>query len=308
MTSTNALISLHKGYGLGDAVQISAVLRHVAAAHPDWTISFQAEEGRHQVGRGIVANTFTSVPITSSVRYDFEIPIILHDNWIPFADRPSTHVSKCLRDMFGLHWNPTLGRYKVNVTQQQIHDAASFFEKRRVRTNRQGRGVVCIHYLGDSDKTRKDLTHEQAYTICRCVLACGRIPLMLDWRDEWPGPVLGGTIETSYYLPSEWGSDAQRNCALISQCEAFVGIDSGPAKCAATTDTPSLVIWTGHHPAQFFDPAPNTTHLVPAGYHSMNPVRNDSGVVSWFESNYSTRMYTSDLVVGVCSWLREVLR
>ena len=59
MTKTlNVLISLHRGYGLGDAVQMSAVLRHVVAARPEWHIDYQAEEGRHQVGRGIVDNTF----------------------------------------------------------------------------------------------------------------------------------------------------------------------------------------------------------------------------------------------------------
>ena len=98
------------------------------------------------------------------------------------------------------------------------------------------------------------------------------------------------------------------NCAVIRQCAAFVGIDSGPSKCASSTDTPALVIWTGHHPAPFHDPAENTTHLVPRGYHGLEPVCNDAGVVAWFEAHHLVRQYDRDPVVEVGAWLREVLR
>ena len=57
MTPLNVLISLHRGYGLGDAVQMSAVLRHVAKYRPHWRVDFQAESGRYCIGGGIVANT-----------------------------------------------------------------------------------------------------------------------------------------------------------------------------------------------------------------------------------------------------------
>lgn len=98
------------------------------------------------------------------------------------------------------------------------------------------------------------------------------------------------------------------NCAVISQCEAFIGIDSGPGKCASATNTPSLIIWTGHHPSPFHDPAPNTTHLVPQGFHGMHPVYNDPGVVSWFDSHYNIRHYQNDLSEQVHLWLQEVLK
>lgn len=279
MSQTNALISLHQGYGLGDAVQMSAVLRHVAAAHPDWRISFQAEEGRHQVGRGIVADTFTSVPITSSVRYDFEIPIILYNNWVPFTDRPSTHVPKCLRDTFNLPWKPEFGRYVVNVSGDAYYRASIYLLGLRPP-------VVAIHHQGKTAKDKKDLTDTQLANICKVIKRLGRTPLVL------------GNMSGS----------AEKVCAVISQCEAFVGIDSGPAKCASATNTPSLVVWTGHHPAQFHDPAPNTTHLVPVGYHNLKPVCNSFSVVKWFEQNYNFRFYLGDPVGTISRWLRETLR
>ncbi len=38
--------------------KVSAVLRHVAKYRPHWVVDYQADEGKHQVGRGIVAATF----------------------------------------------------------------------------------------------------------------------------------------------------------------------------------------------------------------------------------------------------------
>ncbi len=97
------------------------------------------------------------------------------------------------------------------------------------------------------------------------------------------------------------------NCAIITQCQAFIGIDSGPGKCAGATDTPSLVVWTGHHPAPFYDPCPNVTHLVPMGYHGLEPVCHDEKVIQWFEENYMVRKYRDDPVERIKEWLGEVL-
>ena len=97
------------------------------------------------------------------------------------------------------------------------------------------------------------------------------------------------------------------NCAVIAQCEAFVGIDSGPAKCASSTNTPSLVVWTGHNPSAFHDPALNTTHLIPRGYAGLEPVC-DAGTIEWFEANYKVRFYDWDPVSEVRQWLRDTLQ
>jgi hypothetical protein len=313
----NILISLYRGYGLGDAVQMSAVLRHVAKYRPKWEVDYQAEEGKHQCGRGIVVRTFAYGTKYPTQRYDAEVQICLYDTWANWGDRPNTRVSSCLRERFDLDWDRECGRYRVDVDQESINAAqailygcvqkdqrgAARLEVGAPRNQLASNRFVAVHYEGDSSKPKKDLTHSQAEDVCRAVLECGRIPLVLDWRATSPLP------HRRLRVPRDWGADAQMVCAVIGQCEAFVGIDSGPSKCASATDTPALVTWTGHHPAPFHDPAPNTTHLVPRGYHGLEPVCGNRGVIDWFEANYQVWEYApGDPVPVIKQWLKERLK
>ena len=285
---------------------MSAVLRHVVRARPKWRIDYQAEEGRHQVGRGIVAATFAFGRPYPSPRYDAEVEILLYDTWSNWGDRPNTRVSSCLHERFGLEWKAEFGRYQVNVSEE----AASMMDAALSRVTVEGtRKVVAVHYQGDSSPERKNLTHAQAVSVCRTIEKLKRVPLVMDWRGSSPVPGYCSFPSLARIaMAAKWGGNAEMNCAVIRQCEAFVGIDSGPSKCASSTDVPALVVWTGHHPAPFHDPAPNTTHLVPVGYHGLEPVCNDSGVISWFERNYKVRTYVGDPVGEIESWLKEVLR
>lgn len=291
----NILISLHKGYGLGDAVQVSAVLRHVVKYRPAWKIDYRSEEGRHQVGRGIVASTFAFGEQNPSDHYDAEVEILLFDTWANWGDRPNTRVSSCLHERFGLDWDAECGRYRVNVSDSAVKAAKALL------TNGAGRQVA-IHYRGDSSPDKKNLSHKQAEEICGHVDRLGYVPVILDWRRSCQ---IRECLKIS--TPQDWGGNAEMVCAVISQCRAFVGIDSGPSKCASATNTPSLVVWTRHHPAPFHDPSPNTTHLVPDGYHGLEPVCNDRGVIDWFESHYNVRQYDNDPVTQVKKWLSKTL-
>ena len=267
------------GYGLGDGVQVSSVLRHVVKERPHWKVDYQAEEGKHQVGRGIVSATFAYGEPYPSDHYDAEVQIILYDTWANWHDRPNTRVSSCLHEQFGIKWRPDCARYVVNVSEGVKRWASDAVPKR----------AVAFHYQGDSDKPNKDLLQTQADKIYNHILFNGHNPYKLG-----------------RHIPK--GYDAEVNCAIIGQCKAFVGIDSGPSKCASATDTPALVIWTGHHPAPFHDPAPNTTHLVPVGYHGLKPVCNNKDVIAWFEAHYTVRYYTEDPVEEANNWLSEVLK
>lgn len=310
------LISLYKGYGLGDGVQMSAVLRHVAKYRPDWVVDYQADEGKHVVGRGIVENVFAYGEPYPSRHYDAEVQICLYDTWANWGDRPNTRVSSALHERFGLPWDAECGRYRVDVSADAMEAARTLLYNAKQsnqarKTERQshkrldGRKsirYVAVHYQGDSSQPRKNLMHSQADEVCREIERLGRTPLILDWRNR---------SDLDYAMlrtPERWGGNAEMVCAVIRHCEAFVGIDSGPSKCASSTDTPSLVTWTGHHPAPFHDPAPNTTHLVPEGYHGLHPVCNDSGVIKWFEANYNVRQYGRCPVPEIKKWLQEVLK
>ncbi len=292
------LVSLSKGYGLGDAVQMSVVLRHIKKYRPQWEVTFQAEDGRHQVGRRIVQRTMAYGQMYHDL-YDAEVQIRLYDTWHRFTDRPNTRVSSCLLEHFGLEWDAECGRYQINVGRDALREIAGLVSHRS----------VAIHYQGDTAQENKNLSHDQAAEVCSTVMRLGRFPLLLDWRNQSPLRHLTGVRSMGGYPPSrDWGRNAEMNCAVIQQCQAFVGIDSGPGKCASATDTPSLIVWTGHHPVQFHDPAPNTTHLVPMRYHSLKPVCNDQKVINWFESNYNVFRYENNPAVAIKSWLREVLR
>lgn len=300
MKPINVLISLYKGYGLGDSVQMSSVLKHVVKYRPHWVIDYQAEEGKYQVGEGIVDATFSyENKLCPETIYNSEVQIILYDTWSNWHDRPNTRVSSCLHERFGLEWDASCGRYEINVSEQAYYQTEKIVPP----------CAVAIHYEGDSSPLRKNLSHLQAEFICKLVEKSGRVPLLLDWRDKSPLVSSSGiTTVGRYPFSLKWGGNAEMNCAVISQCEAFIGIDSGPGKCAGATETPSLVVWTGHHPAEFYDPVPNVTHLVPVGYHGLEPICNDSGVIKWFESNYNIRMYNGDPVDEIRIWLLETLR
>lgn len=294
VVTVRVLVSLTRGYGLGDAVQMSAVLRHVKKYRPEWTVDFQAEPGRESVGRGHCANIFCYGQ-QPDVRYGAEVQIVLYDTFANWHDRPNTRVTSCLHEKFGLEWDSECGRYQVLVRP----------ETRELARRLIPRNSVAIHYSGDSAKHKKDLTVEQAQEICEQVKKFGFSPLILDWRID-PLSINIKGVRSLGFDPI-LGRDAEVQCAVLSECIAFVGVDSGPSKCASATDTPSLVCWTGHHPAPFHDPAPNTTHLVPAGYHGLEPVCSDPGVVKWFEVNHRVRVYSNSLVREVGSWLSETL-
>lgn len=291
------LISLYKGYGLGDAVQMSSVLRHVRKHRPDWVVDFQAEAGREKVGVGIAHNCFAYGKQPDTF-YDVEVQIVLYDTFANWHDRPNTRVTSCLHELFNIEWDRECARYSVRVSDAVARQVYKLLDASEGP-------LVAVHYSGDSAKHQKDLTLQQVGVVCRQILNLGCTPLILDWRE---GPLLEGcaSVRSLGFDPS-LGGDAEWQCAVISQCEAFVGIDSGPSKCASATETPALVVWTGHHPAPFHDPAPNTTHLVPKDYNGLHPVCNDPGVIAWFEANHQVRRYTDELTSEVCRWLSESL-
>lgn len=282
----NMLISLYPGYGLGDAVQMSAVLRHIKKYRPDWQVHWQAEPGRDSVGRGIAHRCF-QYGQQPDVRYDAEAQIVLYDTVANWPDRPNTRVVSCLREKFGIEWDRELARYSVE------HQPCALVPKRS----------VAVHYRGDSAQHRKNLTELQARSICTWIQALGWAPLILDWRPDPLSITWGGVRKIAPELNGGCAADV---CSAIAACDAFVGIDSGPSKCASATDTPALVIWTGHHPAPFHDPAPNTTHLVPEGYRGLEPVLSEAAL-KFFEANYSVRRYKDDPVEEACRWLSETL-
>ena len=298
---------------------MTSVLRHLRKHRPHWLIDYQADAGRHSAAIGLVRNAFTYEDAPPCSNYDREIDIVLYDRFAGWPDRPNSRVTSCLHERFGMAWDRECAAYEVNVTPDARTHASNFLcyvDGRMFLTGFRSADfpkskVVCIHYQGDSAKDRKDLTHEQAAEICAEVIRLGRVPLLLDWRNTSPLPDQK-TVHTTGRLSTSaaWGGDAQMNCAIISQCEAFVGIDSGPGKCASATTTPALICWTKQHPALYHDPCPHTTHLVPHDHRQNELLKGNAAVADFFEREYAWRSYVSekDLVWNVKDWLGETLK
>lgn len=290
------LINMHGGYGLGDAVMFSPVLRHLQKHRRNWIVDFLCDPGREATARGLCRNVFTK-DTNASLTYDREITIALYDTLCGWSDRPNTRVSSVLHEYFGMAWDKSCGSYWVD-----IHNNV-FSEVERWIQNRQ---CVAIHYEGDSAKERKNLTHEQIRPIIEEIKKFGYTPIILDWRNSSP-LVDGVTVFSPGRLSvgEQWARSAEHNAAIIEECHAFIGIDSGPGKCASATFTPSLICWTGNHPAMYHDPARNTKHLIPADHARL--IDHNAGALSFFRDNYDFETYQNDLPTKAISWLKRVL-
>lgn len=246
--------------------------------------------------------------------YDTEAELGFFENYLGFRDRPCTKITNCLREVFGLEYDASLGRYEVRVGAAAHDRAAGYLEEIGCRRNDAGRyNCLITHYSGNTSPGKKNLAHWQAKGLFDLAKQAGRKVVLLDWDKRCPFADGVGIFTPRTGEGDIWGGfgsgDAETIAALIAQAEAYVGIDSGPGKVASATDTPSLICWIGHHPLQFHDPAPNTTHLIPADHRRMPPVENDQGRWEYFEKHYRFTIYTGPhgLVSAARSWLGGVL-
>jgi ADP-heptose:LPS heptosyltransferase len=289
------LIRLLGGVGLGDAVQHTILLKHLRRYRPAWRITVRAAKGIESCLHGLCDRVITEE--SQEDFHDQAFDIHLHEQYLKFTDRPSTKVAFVLHEVFGIEpYDMDLGRYECPVSESQKHRA------------------VLIHYQGGSSTNKKNLHDWQASELCDLVRRAGRVPVVLDLQRR-STLVDNKTIFSPHVGPNDmWGgfgnADAALLAGLISVCEAFVGIDSGPGKLASATATPSLICWTKHHPLQFHDPAPNTTHLIPKDWEGMSPLEGDPDMVRFFERHYTYCEYASGdhgLVAGVIFWLTGAL-
>jgi ubiquinone/menaquinone biosynthesis C-methylase UbiE len=157
---------------------------------------------------------------------------------------------------------------------------------------REGRyPVVLLHYQGNTSGQQKDLPHDLAREVCAVGVRCGFVPVVLDWdrRSPWPDGVCVHNPGADHEL---WGGigtgDAETLAALIEASALMVGVDSGPLHVAGATSTPTVGVWTEHHPVHFFDLADHVIHLVPEDH-----ARRVAGpeALRFFESHYNHRVY-----------------
>ena len=126
--------------------------------------------------------------------------------------------------------------------------------------------VTLIHYEGNTSGQDKNLSHELCANVCEVAAAAGTTPVILDWDRRSPLPdglrILNPGAEHPLWEGRGTG-DAEILAALIDAARLMIGVDSGPLHVAGATRTPTIAVWTNHHPVHYFDLADNVLHLVP---------------------------------------------
>ena len=279
-------------HGLGDAVQLTIVLRHLKHYHPDWNIDVAALVGKHSAFHGLCRQALIlDRRRPDRTRYDETYALDWHECRIAYAHCPSTKALRCLQEVFGLAPVPELCSYRI-----QPGDRARELARRYLATicaaKPDGRyRAVLIHYQGNTSSERKDLAHDLIREVCQIILRAGATPVILDWDRRSPLP-----DNPAIHCPDAnhelWGKigtgDAEVLAALIESAELMIGIDSGPLHVAGATSTPTIAVWTQHDPVHFFDLAPNVLHLVPGDHENLAAGRD---AIEFFKTNYRFRAY-----------------
>lgn len=304
LKSVRVLIKTCSGFGMGDILQSSVILKHIARYRPNWLVDMLVPRGTGGGLKHLCNAVHESDPDMSG--YDSIFEWHLAESYPNAFDRPLTKHAYALQHTFLIpEYDQDLANVECLVSPQAIHRARRWCRLSFPSANGDNWPIVLVHYQGGSSGHRKDLQDWQALEICDVVKQAGRIPVLLDWSKKCP--FLASVIRPSDDL---WGgSDAEVIGGLVMCAEAYVGIDSGPAKIASTTETPTLICWTKNHPLRYHDPADNTTHLVPREWSQSEPISGDERLIDFFKANYRFQEYKSEheIVSQVAIWLAKTL-
>lgn len=301
-------------HGLGDVVQFTVALKHLAKHRPDWVIDTLAGRGKHSALYGHCFGVyFDGQPRPAEHTYAEVFDVGWFENYNNYPDRPNSKITNCLAEEFGIPYDPALGTYTVHYSEQQRCRVREYLDGIGAKVLTNGRyDVICLHYEGNTSTAKKNLQHHIARAACETITATGYKVVLLDWDNRSPIPN-GSTVHKPPTGSGDlWGGfgsgDAATLAALIDQCAGFIGIDSGPGKVASATATPTVIVWTGHHPLQFHDPHEGTLHLIPENHAGLAPVSGDAVKCAYFKSHYRHQTYAPNglslelckLAAGMC--------
>ncbi|WP_339911608.1 FkbM family methyltransferase [Symmachiella dynata] len=294
-------VLLRFGHGLGDAIQFSIVLKHLRQYRPEWQIDVLALRGKHSAFNGLCHQVYhDQEPLSDDIAYDHFVDVQWHEQDQPYANVPSTKVTRCLIEEFGIEPDPSLFSYQLNVGQAARQSADAYLRSIcGERPLHEGRyPVLLLHYEGNTSQSTKNLSHETAEAICQAAIGAGLLPVVLDWDNRSPLPDQDRIFRPPTGPGDVWGGfgsgDAEILAALIEQSTLMVGVDSGPLHVAGTTTTATIGVWTGHFPPQYFDLADNVTHLVPSNWSTIGFGKTQA-TARYFQENYRYQSY-DDLV------------
>ncbi len=286
-------------HGLGDAVQLTAVLAHLRHFFPDWNIQVAALQGKQSCFYRLADEVHLleqirdrPIPVDERISLDWHECETDHEHW------PSTKVARCLLEVFQVAPRPEWMRYTIPRGARETQAARDYLREITGATPaaRERFPVVVIHYQGNTSQSRKDLPHDLIAEVCRDAIEQGYVPVVLDWDRRCPfvdntrifNPGVGHPLWEQSRAGQARTGDAATLAALIEASALMIGIDSGPLHVAGATTTPTLGVWHQHHPVRFFDLAENVTHLVPENHACRAP-----GPLSlaYFETAYRHHTY-----------------
>lgn len=281
-------------HGLGDAVQFTIVLQHLQAVHPEWNVDIETQVGKHSAFRGLCRHLYLQERHESPpcCEYHQRITIDWHEMRDSIGQVPSTKPTRCLQEVFQITPRPELFRYSIGISDTARQLARDYLHAVCPSgPNADGRfATVLLHYEGNTSTEQKNLSHDLARQVCNVVLDAGYVPLILDWDRRSPLPD-GRLIHCPHEGIDLWHregtGDAETLAALIEQSTLMIGVDSGPLHVAGATTTPTLGVWTDHHPVHYFDLADNVTHLVPSDHER----RTGPAGQEYFRSHYQSMVY-----------------
>jgi SAM-dependent methyltransferase len=195
-------------------------------------------------------------------------------------------------EVFGLTPIPELCQYQIAVrdeTRRRARKALAEYCPGVTLPDGRYRAVL-IHYQGNTSGDRKDLPHDLIREVCNVVCQAGYVPVILDWDRRSPliddVKVFNPNADHELWDGRHTG-DAETLAALIEASALMIGVDSGPLHVAGATTTPTIGVWTQHHPVHFFDLANNVTHLVPGDHQNTAA----AAALEYFSRNYRHHVY-----------------
>ncbi len=108
-------VLLKSSHGLGDNVQLSCVLQHLAKHRPDWQIDVASQIGKHSVFHGQCRKSWIlgREPIPE---YEYQVfNLGWYECYSVYSDSPCTKVCNCLREVFGIAPEMPLLKYRIQV-------------------------------------------------------------------------------------------------------------------------------------------------------------------------------------------------
>jgi ADP-heptose:LPS heptosyltransferase len=307
-------------HGLGDSIQFTSVLEHLRVFYPDWKIDVAAHPGCYEAMRGLCRNAFPLKEVKQVERngnYDQVFRLAWKESRSDLSKSPSTKTSRCLEENFKLSPQSELCRYSIHIPDATRESARRYMESIGAAycDAEQGKDAssrfrtVVIHYQGRTSREKKDLSQSFVRQVVQRILKCGRMPIILDWNST-PGPLIN---QRTVHCPRPghpiWSESKEGTAsgvaALIEASEYMIGIDSGPLHIAGAVNTPTVGIWTRHHPIHYFDHADNVEHWVPRFHERLAA---GPAAVEYFRKNYRHQIYgdlEKEFLVALTKRLQE---